>query len=242
MPPLIEMAGITRVYGAGDAAVHALNNVDLTIRSGEFVAIMGPSGSGKSTLMNILGLLDRPTEGRYWFGGEEVLELNSDKLAEHRNRDIGFVFQGFNLLARSSAVQNVALPLVYRGLPSDQRHRKAVVALEMVGLGRRLDHKPRQLSGGEQQRVAIARAIVGDPLLLLADEPTGALDSKTGEEILGIFQSLHEGGRTIILITHDPFVARHAQRIVLIGDGKIAGDDIVGEARQIARGSEALPA
>jgi putative ABC transport system ATP-binding protein len=242
MSPLIEMVGITRVYGADDARVRALANIDLTIRSGEFVAIMGPSGSGKSTLMNILGLLDRPTEGRYWFGGKEVLELNSDKLAEHRNRDVGFVFQGFNLLPRASAAENVALPLVYRGLRSDERHRKAVVALEMVGLRHRLDHKPRQLSGGEQQRVAIARAIVGDPPLLLADEPTGALDSKTGEEILAIFRSLHEGGRTIVLITHDPAVARHAQRIVLIGDGKIVGDDIVGEALHIARDSEGVPA
>lgn len=242
MPPLIEMAGITRVYGVGTAAVHALNNVDLTIRSGEFVAIMGPSGSGKSTLMNILGLLDRPTQGRYWFGGEEVLELSSDKLAEHRNRDVGFIFQGFNLLSRASAVENVALPLVYRGLRSDERHRKAGAALEMVGLRHRLDHRPRQLSGGEQQRVAIARAIVGDPPLLLADEPTGALDSKTGEEILAIFQRLHEGGRTIILITHDPAVARHAQRIVLIGDGKIVGDDISGKARHIARAGEGVPA
>jgi putative ABC transport system ATP-binding protein len=185
---LIEVSGVDRIYGTADASVFALDNVDLVVEQGEFVAVMGPSGSGKSTLMNILGLLDRPSEGRYRFGGEDVAALSHDRLAEHRNRDIGFVFQGFNLLPRASAVDNVALPLVYRGVPRSERRRRAAAMLEVIGLGHRLDHRPQQLSGGEQQRVAIARALVGDPLLLLADEPTGALDTEAGKGILTLLQ------------------------------------------------------
>jgi putative ABC transport system ATP-binding protein len=240
-PPLIETASLARVYGTRGAAVHALNSVDLAIEHGEFVAIMGPSGSGKSTLMNILGLLDRPTEGRYLFAGEDVGAFGHDRLAAHRNRHIGFIFQGFNLLARATALENVALPLIYRGLRRAERHDRAVAALESVGLGHRFHHRPQQLSGGEQQRVAVARATVGDPLLLLADEPTGALDTETGAAILAVFQALNRGGKTVVLITHDLSVARHAGRIVSLRDGRIIGDQRIGAPRQVASERAEVP-
>jgi putative ABC transport system ATP-binding protein len=224
MVPLIQTVGVTRIYGTKHASVRALKGINLTIEQGEFVAIMGPSGSGKSTLMNILGLLDRPTEGQYLFAGENVSALDQDRLAAYRNQHIGFIFQGFNLLRRASAAENVAVPLIYRGVhPAERRSRTAAV-LETVGLGERLHHYPQQLSGGEQQRVAIARALVGDPFLLLADEPTGALDSKTGEEILTLFRRVSDSGRTIILITHDASVAQHAMRVVSLRDGQLVGD------------------
>jgi putative ABC transport system ATP-binding protein len=235
MSPLIQTVGVTRVYGTKGAEVRALKGINLTIEQGEFVAIMGPSGSGKSTLMNILGLLDRPTEGQYLFAGENVSTLDQDRLAEHRNQHIGFIFQGFNLLPRASAAENVAVPLIYRGVhPAERRSRTAAV-LDAVGLGARLHHHPQQLSGGEQQRVAIARALVGDPFLLLADEPTGALDSKTGEEILALFRRVNESGRTIILITHDASVAQHAMRVISLRDGQLVGDSSVNAPRRVSR-------
>jgi ABC-type lipoprotein export system ATPase subunit len=233
MSPLIEIAGIVRVYGDRNAPVRALNHVNLTIKHGEFVAVMGPSGSGKSTLMNILGLLDRPTEGSYSFSGEDVGTFSHDRLATYRNQYFGFVFQGFNLLPRATAAQNVAIPLIYRGLSRAERHPRAVAALTSVGLTHRLRHWPQQLSGGEQQRVAIARALVGDPLVVLADEPTGALDTQTGEEILRLFKLLHGGDRTIVLITHDLSVAQHASRIVSMRDGRVVSDDILQEQRPV---------
>jgi putative ABC transport system ATP-binding protein len=236
MPPLIQTVGITKTYGSRRALVRALGRVDLKIEDGEFVSIVGPSGSGKSTLMSLLGLLDRPTDGRYFFAGDDVGTFSHDRLAAHRNRHIGFVFQGFNLLPRLDAVQNVELPLVYRGLPRAERRDRALAALESVGLGRRGNHRPQQLSGGEQQRVAIARALVGEPLLLLADEPTGALDSATGLDILAMFQRLNDDGRTVILITHDRVVAEHASRIVSLRDGNVAADGPVTERRKVAHG------
>jgi putative ABC transport system ATP-binding protein len=233
MSRLIEIAGIGRVYGAQNASVRALSHINLVIDSGEFVAVMGPSGSGKSTLMNILGLLDRSTEGRYWFGGQDISTFGHDKLAAYRNRHFGFVFQSFNLLPRATAAENVVIPLIYRGLSRSQRRPRAVAALASVGLTHRLRHFPRQLSGGEQQRVAIARALVGDPLVLLADEPTGALDTETGKEILGLFKLLHGSGRTIILVTHDLSVAQHANRIVSMRDGRVVSDDMLGGRRPV---------
>ena len=233
-PPVIQTTGVSKTYRPKGVPVQALDGVDLTIEAGEFVAIMGPSGSGKSTLMNLLGLLDLPTSGRYLFAGEDVSSFSHEKFAAHRNRHLGFVFQGFNLLPRASAVDNVALPLVYRGLRQRERRQKAVVALESVGLGHRQHHRPQQLSGGEQQRVAIARAVVGEPLLLLADEPTGAVDSATGQDILALFQSMNRSGRTVVLITHDRFVAEHANRIVSLRDGRMVGDDRITTPRRVA--------
>lgn len=221
---LIEAAEITRCYGRGDIAVIALDQVSFEIDAGEFVAIMGPSGSGKSTLMNLLGLLDRPTSGRLVFNGRDVSGLSHDQLAASRNHDIGFVFQGYNLLPRHSAVENVEIPLVYGGVGRKQRLHRSRSALEAVGLSHRCDHGPTELSGGEQQRVAIARALVSDPALILADEPTGALDSRTGAEILDLFKRLHTDGRTIIMITHDENIARHAARIIKLRDGRLLSD------------------
>jgi putative ABC transport system ATP-binding protein len=224
---LIKVENLTKVYGSGEIAVHALAGVDLVIDEGEFVAVMGPSGSGKSTLMNILGCLDRPTEGQYWLGGEDVSKLNKTQLARVRNRKIGFVFQSYNLLARTSALKNVMLPLLYntngrQSLNAAQRKERALEALEMVGLSDRVNHRPNELSGGQQQRVAIARALVNDPLIILADEPTGNLDTRSSEEIVAILHELHQRGRTIVMITHEPDLAARAQRVVHILDGRIA--------------------
>lgn len=221
---LIEVQGLTKVYGRGAAAVHALDGVNLTIDEGEFVAIMGPSGSGKSTLMNILGCLDRPTEGHYWLGGEDVSGLNKAQLAAIRNRQLGFVFQSYNLLPRSTALKNVMLPLLYtrhQRRTASQREALARQALEAVGLGDRADHRPTELSGGEQQRVAIARALVNEPLLILADEPTGNLDTSSSQEIVDILCELHERARTIVMITHEPELGAQAQRIVNLLDGRV---------------------
>ncbi len=221
---LIEVQDLTKVYGIGAAAVHALDGVNLTIDEGEFVAIMGPSGSGKSTLMNILGCLDRPTEGRYWLGGEDVGGLSKAQLAAIRNRQIGFVFQSYNLLPRSTALKNVMLPLLYsrHGRRSaSERDELARQALEAVGLGERTDHRPSEMSGGEQQRVAIARALVNEPLIMLADEPTGNLDTSSSQEIVDILLGLHERGRTIVMITHEPDLGAQAQRIVNLLDGRV---------------------
>ena len=227
---IIRVSGLQRSYVMGSETVHALRGVDLQIRRNEYVAIMGPSGSGKSTLMNLMGCLDTPSAGEYWLNGQEVSRMTDDALARVRNKEIGFVFQTFNLLPRATALQNVELPLVYAGVPTAERRRKAAAALERVGLGARMDHKPNELSGGQRQRVAIARGLVNDPALLLADEPTGNLDSTTTEEILGVFQRLHEQGQTIVIVTHEPDVAQHAERTVVIRDGKVSSDKMNREA------------
>jgi putative ABC transport system ATP-binding protein len=222
--PLIRTAGFTKEYVMGSNVVAALRGVSIAIAAGEFVAVMGPSGSGKSTFMNLLGCLDRPTAGEYWLGGEEVAHLSADELAAVRNRKIGFVFQHFNLLPRTSALDNVALPLLYSGLPARERHARAAQRLEQVGLGERMDHQPSQLSGGQQQRVAIARALVNDPMLVLADEPTGALDSHTSVEIMALLQGLNRSGLTVVLVTHERDIAEFAGRIVAFRDGRVIED------------------
>ncbi len=222
---MIELKNITKVYKMGTELVRALDDVSLKINDGEFIAIIGPSGSGKSTMMNVVGCLDKPTSGEYLLNGKDVSRLRDDQLATVRNRNIGFVFQQFNLLNRSSAVRNVELPLRYGGIGGRERHRRAMEALEAVGLKDRMKHRPVELSGGQQQRVAIARALVNQPTLLLADEPTGALDSHTGEDILRLFRQLHEErGLTVVLVTHDMNIARHTNRIVAIKDGRIESD------------------
>jgi len=226
---MIKVTGLKKEYIMGKVKVPALKGIDLEIPKGQFIAIMGPSGSGKSTLMNILGCLDRPTEGTYYLDGSDVSMKSDNELAEIRNRFVGFIFQTFNLLSRTDAVANVELPLIYRGMAMKERREKAVRALEAVGLGHRIHHRPNELSGGEQQRVAIARAIAGDPKLLLADEPTGNLDSRSGEEIMAIFQRLHEKGITLVLVTHDMDIARHAERIVSLRDGMIVSDEVVSD-------------
>ena len=223
---MIHAEDLTKVYQMGDNEVRALDGASFTIDKGEMIAIMGPSGSGKSTLMSIIGCLDVPSSGSYSLDGEAVETLNETKLADVRGRKIGFVFQQFNLLARTSALENVMLPLTYAGYSGKEREDRARKALERVGLGDRTHHAPNELSGGQQQRVAIARAIVNEPNILLADEPTGALDSKTGVEIMDLFQRLHkENGQTVILVTHDAYVARHTERIIKISDGKIVSDE-----------------
>jgi putative ABC transport system ATP-binding protein len=223
-PALIEAQDLWRSYVMGEETVHALRGVDLTIRKGEYVAVMGPSGSGKSTLMNIIGCLDTPSRGRYVLRGRLVSEMGEDELAAVRNREIGFVFQTFNLLPRASALHNVELPLIYAGVPKEERLELARRALEMVDLGSRTTHKPTELSGGQRQRVAVARALVMKPSILLADEPTGNLDSATGEEIMRLFTRLSADGNTIILVTHEADVAQHAERTVRIRDGRIESD------------------
>jgi putative ABC transport system ATP-binding protein len=219
--PLLWLSGIGRTYDTGRVQVPALRDVHLQVNEGEFLAIVGPSGSGKSTLMNIVGCLDRPTTGRYWFSGTEVAQLDDDGLAELRSRRIGFVFQSYNLLPRTTALENVATPLLYQGVPRAERHERARASLERLGLADRLDHEPTQLSGGQQQRVAIARALVTDPALILADEPTGNLDSASGAEVLALLHELNRAGRTIVLITHDADVAAAAGRQVHVRDGRL---------------------
>lgn len=223
---MIRAEGLTKVYQMGESEVRALDGASFTIEKGEMVAIMGPSGSGKSTLMSIIGCLDVPSSGQYSLDGVSVESLDESSLAEVRGRKIGFVFQQFNLLARTSALENVMLPLTYAGISGREREKRARAALERVGLGERTHHAPNELSGGQQQRVAIARAIVNEPTILLADEPTGALDSKTGVEIMDLFQRLHrENGQTVILVTHDAHVARHTERIIRLSDGRIVSDE-----------------
>jgi putative ABC transport system ATP-binding protein len=221
---VIQIRDLTRVYDMGAEKVHALRGVSVEIRRNEHVAIMGPSGSGKSTLMNVIGCLDTPTSGEYWLNGQEVSRMPDDALARVRNREIGFVFQTFNLLPRASALQNVELPLVYGGVPARARRERARVALDRVGLGDRVDHRPNELSGGQRQRVAIARALVNEPAILLADEPTGNLDSATSEEIMKVFETLHVQGQTVIMVTHEADIAAHAERVVVLRDGRIGSD------------------
>jgi putative ABC transport system ATP-binding protein len=221
---VIKTEKLAKVYEMGSEQVHALRGIDVEIRKGEYVAIMGPSGSGKSTLMNLIGCLDSPSTGKYWLAGRLVSELDDDELAYIRNKEIGFVFQTFNLLPRATALHNVELPLIYNGTPTEQRLERAKSALERVDLLDRMHHKPNELSGGQRQRVAIARALVNTPSIVLADEPTGNLDSKTGDEIMVLFENLHMQGNTIIVVTHENDIAQHAHRIIHIRDGKIASD------------------
>jgi putative ABC transport system ATP-binding protein len=226
MTAIIEAENLTKIYKMGDTEVHALDGVDIRINKGEMLAIMGPSGSGKSTLMAILGCLDLPTSGSYRLEGINVENMTDDQLANVRSRKIGFVFQQFNLLARTTALDNVMLPMYYSGAKGKERREKSQEALKIVGLADRMHHRPNELSGGQQQRVAIARALVNSPSILLADEPTGALDSKTGTEIIALFQKLHyELGQTVIFVSHDPFIARHTERVIRLSDGKVVDDE-----------------
>jgi putative ABC transport system ATP-binding protein len=244
--PLIRTHDLRKDYVLGDNVVHALAGVSLKIDAGEFVAVMGPSGSGKSTFMNMIGCLDRPSSGDYWLAGEDVARMDADQLAAVRNRRIGFVFQQFNLLPRTSALENVELPLMYANVAAQDRHARALDKLRMVGLGERSDHQPSQLSGGQQQRVAIARALVNNPALILADEPTGALDSRTSVEIMALLQQLNRDGMTIVLVTHEHDVAAFAARLVMFRDGRIVSDErqapmSAGEAlRALDRAAEAV--
>ncbi len=239
--PLIRTVDLAKDYPLGDTTVPALRGVSLDISAGEFVAVMGPSGSGKSTFMNLLGCLDHPSGGQYWLGGHEISRLTDDALSSLRNRRIGFVFQHFNLLARTSALENVALPLLYRGMGARERHERAAHRLRQVGLAERMDHHPVQLSGGQQQRVAIARALVGDPALVLADEPTGALDSRTGVEIMALLQQLNHEGITVVLVTHEHDIAAYADRIIHFRDGRVV-DDLANAHRDAGADLAALSA
>jgi putative ABC transport system ATP-binding protein len=239
--PVIEIRGLTKIYSLGEVEVRALGGVDLLVQEGDFIAIMGPSGSGKSTLMNIIGCLDRPTGGTYVLDGADVSQLSRDQRAVIRNAKIGFVFQSFNLLARTSALENVELPMLYsdHALNRSDRRAAAKEAIRRVGLTGREGNYPSQLSGGQQQRVAIARALVTNPAILLADEPTGNLDSRTSEEIMGIFQELNDDGKTVVLITHEPDIAQHAKRVVTVRDGLIQNDEVINQLRVQRRGIEA---
>jgi len=228
---VIRTEELTKVYEMGAEQVHALSGVDVDILKGDYVAIMGPSGSGKSTLMNLIGCLDSPSAGRYWLAGRLVSDLDDDELAYIRNKEIGFVFQTFNLLPRATALHNVELPLIYNGTPAEERVERAKQALERVDLIPRMHHKPNELSGGQRQRVAIARALVNNPSIVLADEPTGNLDSKTGEEIMALFANLHRQGNTIILVTHEMDIAQHAHRVIFIRDGKIFSDEKIAKKK-----------
>lgn len=229
--PVVRLVAVRKIYTMGDQQVAALDGVDLILESGEFVAIMGPSGSGKSTLMHVIGLLDRADSGQYFFEGEDVSLLDANELADLRSRRLGFVFQTYNLLPRTTALENVELPMVYAGIPEDERYRRALDALEIVGVAEMAGHISNQMSGGQQQRVAIARALVNDPSIILADEPTGALDTKSSDDIMRLFARLNaEHGMTILLVTHEPDVGRRAKRIVTFRDGKIVSDAPVGEA------------
>jgi putative ABC transport system ATP-binding protein len=223
---MIRTEDLWKTYEMGSTEVHALHGVSFSIRRNEYVAIMGPSGSGKSTLMNLIGCLDTPTKGQYWLNGRLVSEMDDDELAHIRNKEIGFVFQTFNLLARATALHNVELPLIYSGVPSKDRIERAKKSLALVELSDRMDHKPNELSGGQRQRVAIARALVNNPSIILADEPTGNLDSQTGVEIMKLFDKLHTEGNTIILVTHERDIAEYAHRVISIRDGKIASDEV----------------
>ncbi|MBX3277324.1 MAG: ABC transporter ATP-binding protein [Acidobacteria bacterium] len=239
---MIQLDHIHKIYTMGDVEVHALRGVSLTIREGEFVAIMGASGSGKSTMMNIIGCLDRPSRGAYILDGQDVSELSKDERADIRNRKIGFVFQGFNLLSRTSALENVELPMLYAGVEGAERRRRALDALASVGLAGREQNHPNQLSGGQQQRVAVARALVNQPALILADEPTGNLDSRTSVEVMEIFQRLNrEHGITLILVTHEPDIAEYAKRIIVFKDGRIKRDELVADQRDAAEELRNLP-
>jgi len=233
--PLITIKDIGRKYVIGSEVIHALKSVSLTINKGEFVALMGPSGSGKSTLMNILGCLDTPTKGEYILNGINVSHMSDNELAEVRNSEIGFVFQTFNLLPRNTALDNVALPLIYAGINKEKRMERATNALKNVGLGNRIDHKPNELSGGQRQRVAVARALINDPSIILADEPTGNLDTKTSIEIMGLIEDIHAKGNTIILVTHEEDIAKHAHRIVRMRDGLIENDYLNTEVQVVSR-------
>ncbi len=240
--PVIQVEDVHKFYDLGETKVHALRGVSLQIRPGEFVAIMGSSGSGKSTFMNLLGCLDKPTNGRYALEGTDVSQLDKNQLAEIRNRKLGFVFQGFNLLSRTTALENVELPALYAKLAKEERERRATEALNVVGLGDRIGHFPSQLSGGQQQRVAIARALVNQPAILLADEPTGNLDSRTSVEIMQIFQDLNAQGLTIVLVTHEPDIANYAKRIVVFRDGKIRRDAAVERRSRACEVLKTMPA
>ena len=233
MNHLIQLQHLSKTYGVGDLQVYALKSVDLTIDAGEYCAIMGPSGSGKSTMMNLIGCLDRPTQGDYWLDGVAISQLNAKQLASIRNHKIGFIFQQFHLLPQLTAVENVVLPMIYAGVPASERESRAITALQRVGLGSRLANRPNQLSGGQQQRVAIARAIVNQPKLLLADEPTGALDSQMSQEIMNIFAELNQQGMTLVMVTHDPEVAQRCQRTITFRDGSVLEDSHAPASRSL---------